>query len=76
MLGYLHKPSRVYQSALVTVESVRNRGAVITYKVVVGTYAVSVRLLNVNDEVSTRPYEKVINSGAFGKIILGVSPDG
>lgn len=49
MLEYLFKPSQVYHSAVALVESVENRGAVITYKVVVGAYIVKVRLLNVND---------------------------
>lgn len=42
----------------------------ITYKVIVGAYVVRIRLLNVNDDIKDRPYERTINSGAFGTIIL------
>lgn len=38
-------------------------------------FNVKVKMINVNDDSRMRSHDKLINSGAFGKIILGQGPD-
>jgi hypothetical protein len=68
--------SNAYKRAKITIDSVENWGAVVTYKVLVGVFTVKIRMLNINDEVRQGVYEKLINSGAFGKIVMGNGPRG
>lgn len=53
------------------VEEFTQRGAVVTYHVIVGSFVVKVTMLNVNNDLKDEAEEAVINKGSFGSIVLG-----